>query len=183
MKKIFLLLLIGIATTAAFAQKKDKTTDDKGLTAGTVSGLKWRNIGPALTAGRIADMAVNPNNPNEFYLAIASGGVFKTTNHGTTFNPIFDGEGSYSIGCITIDPNQTSTVWVGSGENNNQRSVAYGDGVYKSEDGGKSWKNMGLKTSEHIGKIIVHPENSNIVYVAAICPLWNKGGERGLYKT
>ncbi len=183
MKKIFLLLLIGIATTAAFAQKKDKTTDDKGLTAGTVSGLKWRNIGPALTAGRIADMAVNPNNPNEFYLAIASGGVFKTTNHGTTFNPIFDGEGSYSIGCITIDPNQTSTVWVGSGENNNQRSVAYGDGVYKSEDGGKSWKNMGLKNSEHISKIIVDPRNSDVVYVAAYGPLWSAGGDRGIYKT
>ncbi|MGB1104432.1 MAG: WD40/YVTN/BNR-like repeat-containing protein, partial [Crocinitomicaceae bacterium] len=148
MKKIFLLMIIGMTTTVSFAQKKDKSAEEKGLNAGIVSGLKWRNIGPALTAGRIADMAVNPDNNNEFYLAIASGGVFKTSNHGTTFTPIFDGEGSYSIGCITIDPNQTSTVWVGTGENNNQRSVAYGDGVYKSTDAGQSWKNMGLKNSE-----------------------------------
>lgn len=176
-------MFIGMTTTVSFAQKKDKSAEEKGLNAGIVSGLKWRNIGPALTAGRIADMAVNPDNNNEFYLAIASGGVFKTSNHGTTFKPIFDGEGSYSIGCITIDPNQTSTVWVGTGENNNQRSVAYGDGVYKSTDAGQSWKNMGLKNSEHISKIIVDPRNSDVVYVAAYGPLWSAGGDRGVYKT
>lgn len=176
-------MIIGMTTTVSFAQKKDKSAEEKGLNAGIVSGLKWRNIGPALTAGRIADMAVNPDNNNEFYLAIASGGVFKTSNHGTTFTPIFDGEGSYSIGCITIDPNQTSTVWVGTGENNNQRSVAYGDGVYKSTDAGQSWKNMGLKNSEHISKVIVDPRNSDVVYVAAYGPLWSAGGDRGVYKT
>jgi photosystem II stability/assembly factor-like uncharacterized protein len=148
-----------------------------------LSGLKWRNVGPALTSGRISDFAVNPSNPFEYYVATSAGGVWKTVNAGVTYQPIFDGQGSYSIGCITIDPNNNNVIWVGSGENNNQRSVAYGDGVYKSIDGGKTWKNMGLKTSEHIGKVIVHPENSNIVYVAAIGPLWGKGGERGLYKT
>lgn len=109
--------------------------------------------------------------------------MWKTTNAGIEYNPIFDKEGSYSIGCITIDPNNSNIIWVGTGENNNQRSVAYGDGIYKSINGGKSWLHMGLKMSEHIGKIIVHPDNSDIVFVAAIGPLWSKGGDRGLYKT
>src|SRR5690606_20654710 len=103
-----------------------------------VSGLNFRCIGPAKTSGRIADIAVNPNNQNEYYVAVASGGVWKTVNHGVTYEPVFDSEGSYSIGCVTIDPVNTNTVWVGTGENNNQRSVGYGDGVYKSMDGGKS---------------------------------------------
>ncbi|NOQ72440.1 MAG: glycosyl hydrolase [Crocinitomix sp.] len=188
MKKLLIGITLMLITIPSIAQKnKDKNSDAEEkkelINSGLVSGLSWRNIGPALTAGRIADMAVNPNNPNEYYLAVASGGVWKTTNHGTTFDPIFDGQDSYSIGCVTIDPNQTATVWVGTGENNNQRSVAYGDGVYKSLDGGNSWKNMGLKTSEHISKIIVDPRNSNVVYVAAYGPLWSAGGERGVYKT
>ncbi|MFT5820876.1 MAG: photosystem II stability/assembly factor-like uncharacterized protein [Crocinitomix sp.] len=188
MKKLLIGITLLLMTIPSIAQKnkdKNKEVEDKKelINSGLVSGLSWRNIGPALTAGRIADMAVNPNNPNEFYLAVASGGVWKTTNHGTTFDPIFDGQSSYSIGCVTIDPNQTATVWVGTGENNNQRSVAYGDGVYKSMDGGNTWENMGLETSEHISKIIVDPRNSNVVYVAAYGPLWSAGGERGVYKT
>ena len=146
-------------------------------------GLQLRNIGPAMPSGRIVDIAVDPRDERTWYLAVASGGVWKTTNAGTTFTPVFDGEGSYSIGCVTIDPNNSLVVWVGSGENNSQRSVSYGDGVYKSVDGGKSWKNVGLKNSEHIGKIVVDPRNSNVVYVAAQGPLWNPGGDRGLYKT
>lgn len=146
-------------------------------------GLTFRCVGPALTSGRIIDIAVNPDNPHEYYAAAASGGVWKTINNGTTFTPIFDGEASYSIGCVTIDPSNHNTVWVGSGENNNQRSVAYGDGIYKSTDGGQSWTNMGLKTSEHIAKIIVHPDNSDYVVVAAMGPLWSAGGERGVYVT
>lgn len=149
----------------------------------TVKGLSFRLVGPALTSGRIADIAVDPVDHNTWYIAAASGGVWKTNNHGTTFNPIFDGYGSYSIGCVSIAPSNKNTIWVGTGENNNQRSVAYGDGVYKSLDGGKSFKNMGLKESQHIGKIIVHPDNENIVWVAAYGPLWSKGGERGVYKT
>jgi photosystem II stability/assembly factor-like uncharacterized protein len=116
-------------------------------------------------------------------VASASGGVWKTTNAGTTYEPIFDGEGSYSIGCVVLDPSNPNTVWVGTGENNNQRSVAYGDGVYRSTDGGKSWSNMGLKNSEHIAKIIVDPRNPDVVFVAAQGPLWKEGGERGVYKT
>ena len=182
-RSLFPILLFSICFFSAFAQKKDKNASDYWLQSKQISGLKFRNIGPALTSGRIADIAVNPNNFNEYYLAVASGGVWKTTNHGVTYTPIFDGQGSYSIGCITLDPNQPSTVWVGTGENNNQRSVGYGDGVYKSIDGGKSWKHMGLKESEHISKIIVDPRNSDVVYVAAYGPLWSDGGERGVYKT
>jgi len=145
--------------------------------------FKFREVGPALTSGRISDLAVNPNNFSEFYVGVASGGVWKTTNGGLSFDPIFDDQGSFSIGCVTLDPTNPNVVWVGTGENNNQRSVAYGDGVYKSIDGGASWKNMGLKKSEHIGMIKVDPRNPDVVYVAAYGPVWSSGGERGLYKT
>ncbi|MFN0033113.1 MAG: VPS10 domain-containing protein [Flavobacteriales bacterium] len=178
------LLCIG---TYSFSQKKKpaaaETPKAKELTADFFSALSFRSVGPAVTSGRIADFAVNPDNHSEYYIATASGGVWKTTNHGVTVKPIFDGQGSYSIGCVTIDPNAHTTVWVGTGENNNQRSVAYGDGVYKSMDGGASWKNMGLKNSEHIAEIIVHPANSNTIYVAAYGPVWKEGGERGVYKS
>ena len=177
MKKLILSLTL-LSSGLVFGQEIGNAWKEASL-----SGLSFRNIGPAITSGRIADIAVHPNNSSTYYLAMASGGVWKTENNGTTYSPIFDGQGSYSIGCITIDPNNPNTVWVGSGENNNQRSVAYGDGVYKSTDNGQSWTNMGLKTSEHIGMIRVHPKNSNIVYVAAYGPLWSAGGERGLYKT
>jgi photosystem II stability/assembly factor-like uncharacterized protein len=154
-----------------------------GWSADTWSGLELRTIGPALTSGRVADIAVDPTDHKRWFVAVASGGVWKTENAGSTWTPVFDGEGSYSIGCVTIDPRNPNVVWVGTGENNSQRSVGYGDGVYKSEDGGKSWKNVGLKASEHIGRILVHPKDSNVVYVAAQGPLWAPGGDRGLYKT
>jgi len=148
-----------------------------------LGALSFRSIGPAVTSGRIADFAVNPDDHSEFYVATASGGVWKTTNGGTNFDPVFENQGSYSIGTVTMDPNNHNVVWVGTGENNNQRSVSYGDGIYKTEDGGQSWKNLGLKNSEHIGMIAVDPRNSNVVYVAAYGPLWSSGGDRGLYKT
>ncbi|TJY37050.1 sialidase family protein [Pontimicrobium aquaticum] len=185
MKKTIFLFALVFATCfvqLATAQKK-KSINNQALDKINIDGLKWRNVGPALTSGRISDIAVNPNNISEYYVASASGGVWKTTNSGLTYNPIFDNEGSYSIGCVTMDPNNSNVIWVGTGENNNQRSVSYGDGIYKSIDGGQSWQHMGLKMSEHIGKIIVHPENSDIIFVAAIGPLWSKGGDRGLYKS
>lgn len=178
MKKFFTALAC-LLVILAFGQDENKSLLEKT----SFSGLKLRSVGPALTSGRIADLAVNPNNHNEYYVAVASGGVWKTSNHGITFSPIFDSQSSYSIGCVTIDPNNENVVWVGSGENNGQRSVAYGDGVYKSEDGGASWKNMGLKSSEHIGMITIDPNNSDIVYVAAVGPVWSSGGDRGIYKT
>ncbi|MGY8985810.1 MAG: WD40/YVTN/BNR-like repeat-containing protein, partial [Sphingomonadales bacterium] len=163
----------------AFSQDKTKEP-----TAGQVfAGLKFRNIGPALTSGRISDIAVSKSDVNTFFVATASGGLWKTKNNGISWDPVFDSEASFSLGVVEIDPNNSEVVWAGTGENNSQRSVAFGDGVYKSNDGGKSWKNMGLATSEHIGQIVIDPRNSDTVFVAAQGPLWNSGGERGVYKT
>ena len=153
-----------------------------GIPASALGGFRFRGIGPANYSGRIADLAVHPDGKT-WYIAVASGGVWKTENAGTTWSPIFDSQASYSTGVVVLDPNDPNVVWVGSGENNAQRSVSYGDGVYKSEDGGRTWKNMGLKESEHIGDIVVDPRDSRTVYVAAQGPLWSEGGERGLYKT
>ena len=180
---IFILLI----NNKTFSQKRATTDtvkqEKKDPWQSTFSGLKFRSIGPALVSGRIVDLAVNPKNTSEYYVASANGGVWKTTNAGVTYTPVFENEASFSIGCVAIDPTNTNVVWVGSGENNNQRVVGYGDGVYKSEDGGKTWKNVGLKNSEHIGKIAIDPNNTDIVYVAAYGPLWSSGGERGIYKT
>ena len=157
--------------------------DDSLLTSETFSGLKLRNIGPAQLSGRISDIVKDPTHPSTWYVAVASGNVWKTVNNGTTWTPIFEKYGSYSIGCITIDPKDPQIVWLGTGENNSQRSVGYGDGVYKSSDAGNSWTQVGLQASEHIGKILVDPRDSNTVYVAAQGPLWRAGGDRGLYRT
>jgi photosystem II stability/assembly factor-like uncharacterized protein len=153
------------------------------MSSGTFSGLKFRSIGPAMVSGRVATIAVDPRDRAHYFVGVASGGVWKTENNGTSWTPVFDGEGSYSIGAITIDQKDPNIVWVGTGENNAQRSVSYGDGVYRSDDGGRSWKNMGLKHSEHIGRIAIDPRDSNVVFVAAQGPLWSPGGDRGLYKT
>ncbi len=128
-------------------------------------------------------IAVHPTNHAIIYVGSASGGVWKTVNGGASWQPLFDRQGSYSIGWVTLDPTNPNVVWVGTGEGDSQRSVSYGDGVYKSEDGGKTWKNMGLKESEHISRIAINPKDPNIVYVAAQGPLWGPGGDRGLYKT
>ncbi|MCA1622659.1 MAG: glycosyl hydrolase [Acidobacteria bacterium] len=149
----------------------------------TFGGMRFRSIGPAVTSGRVNMFAVDPEDRAKYYVAVASGGVWKTINAGTTWTPVFDNEGSFSIGAIALDPKNSATVWVGTGEYNSQRSVGYGDGVYRSDDGGRSWKNVGLKKSEHIGRIAIDPRDSNVVYVAAQGPLWSAGGDRGLYKT
>ncbi len=181
-KYCFLLFIALLHFNWSAAQKPGAVKPDT-IKPEMLGGLAFRNIGPAVASGRIIDLAVNPQNKSEYYVAIAAGGVFKTTNAGNTYQPIFDNYGSYSIGCVTLDPNNPYTVWVGSGENNNQRSVGYGDGVYRSDDGGRSFTNMGLKNSEHIGMIKVDPRNSNVVYVAAYGPLWKEGGDRGVYKS
>jgi photosystem II stability/assembly factor-like uncharacterized protein len=181
--RIICCFLIATGTLSMLHAQQKATVSKTTFQPETLDGLKFRSIGPAVTSGRISDFAVNPGNPSEYYVATSSGGVWKTSNKGVTYAPIFDDQGSYSIGCVTLAPQNPATVWVGSGENNNQRSVSYGDGVYKSEDGGKTWKNMGLRNSEHIAEIIVHPENSDIVYVAAYGPVWREGGERGVYKS
>lgn len=172
------LLLMLCASFTVTAQKTSETTIDS-----TLSGLKFRSIGPAFMSGRIADIAIDHNNTNTWYVAVGSGGVWKTENSGTTWIPLTDKESFYSTGCITIDPNNSNFIWVGTGENVGGRHIGIGHGIYASKDGGKTWQNKGLKKSEHISKIIVNPKNSNEIWVAAQGPLWSSGGERGLYKT
>ncbi len=180
---IFLVLAM-ILTSPVWGAKTDTAKADEGpMSASTFAGLELRGIGPAISSGRIIDFAVDSGNPSRFFVATASGGVWKTNNYGATWTPVFDGEGSSSIGCVEIDPSNPDVIWVGTGENNSQRSVSFGDGVYKSLDGGQSWTNVGLKDSQHIGMIAIDPRDTDVVYVAAQGPLWNSGGDRGLYKT
>ncbi len=175
--KYFSILLLAVSASL-FAQKTEDAFSES-----TFKGLELRNIGPAFASGRIADVAIHPEDESVWYVAVGSGGVWKTVNSGVTWTPVFDKQASYSTGCVCIDPNNPHTVWVGTGENVGGRHVAYGDGIYRSLDDGKTWTNMGLKESEHISKIIVHPNNSNVVFVAVQGPLWKQGGERGLFKT
>ena len=172
-------------TTIVSAAPQEKATEksESKIDSGLLSSLKLRSIGPAFMSGRIADIAIDQNNPNIWYVAVGSGNVWKTTNAGTTFDPIFENYGSYSIGCVTIDANDSSTVWVGTGENVGGRHIGFGDGVYVSHDAGASFRNVGLKKSEHISKVLVHPNDSDVVFVASQGPLWSGGGERGLYKS
>jgi len=182
----YLVMIIALSISLqAQAKKKKEQKDEKEKTELEKAsiGLKWRSIGPAFASGRIADFAVNPDNPSEYYVAAASGHIWKTNNNGTTWSPIFENYGAYSIGCLKMDPNNTNVLWAGTGENNHQRALGYGNGVYKTEDGGASWKNMGLKNSRQIGMIAIDPNNSDIVYVAAEGSAWGPSDDRGLYKT
>src|SRR5215213_578756 len=186
-----------VSASAQGSQKPtDKAAPKNAFNAATYDSamlqeFAWRPIGPAVTSGRVVDLAVAEGPDSRvgsklgklLYAASASGGVWKSTNAGTTWEPIFDRQSTSSIGDIAIAPSNPEIIWVGTGESNNQRSSSWGDGVYKSENGGKTWDHMGLRASQHIGRIIVHPANSNIVFVAAQGPLWADGGERGLYKT
>ncbi len=195
MKTLRYLLLVALALTTIAAQQRRpggaQTGGGEGgpqgpqdpMSAGNFAALRLRLVGPAMISGRVSGIAVHPTDKSTYYVATASGGLWKTTNAGTVFTPIFDREGSYSIGVVVIDPKNPSTVWVGTGENNSQRSVAYGDGVYRSDDAGQTWRNVGLKTSAHIGRIAIDPRDSKTVYVAAQGLLWGPGGERGLFKT
>lgn len=162
-------------------QRKEKPASP--FTQEIFAGLAFRALGPAVASGRICDIAVDPQNPKRYFLAVCSGGVWRTDNAGVTFKPLFDKEEVYSVGCLTLDPNNPHTLWVGTGENNSQRSVSWGKGVYLSRDDGETWQRVGLEKSEHIGRIVVDPRNSNVVYVAAQGPLWASGGDRGLFKT
>ncbi|EED33687.1 BNR/Asp-box repeat domain protein [gamma proteobacterium NOR5-3] len=181
-------ILTAIGLSACFActgsvYAQNATEKDELLSEATFKGLTFRNIGPAVRSGRVADLAIHPENESLWYVAVGSGGVWKTRNAGTTFEPIFDNEGSYSIGALALDPQNANTVWVGTGEHGGGRHFGFGDGIYKSTDGGANWTNMGLKDSQHIGKIIVHPQHPDTLYVAAQGPLWSPGGDRGFYKS
>lgn len=166
--------IIAGSETTAFSQEK---------AANPLASLPLRAIGPAYPSGRISDFAFFPDGHHDYIVGTSSGGLWRTKDAGTTWAPIFDNEGTYAIGVVEISPSDKNTIWVGTGENNAQRSVAFGDGVYKSTDGGKSWKNVGLKKSGHISQIWIHPEDPQTVIVASQGPLWSKGGDRGLYKT
>ena len=178
----FLSLLL-VITGSVSADDTPEAEGNSKMTSGTFSGLRLRSIGPAMTSGRISDLAIDPVKPNTWYIAAGSGNLWKTENAGTTFKPIFENYNSYSIGCVTIDPNNRHTVWVGTGEAVGGRHVGFGDGVYRSRDGGGSFENVGLQQSEHIAKILIDPRDSNVVFVASQGPLWSPGGERGLYKS
>src|SRR6266478_2687808 len=145
--------------------------------------LEFRELGPAVMGGRIDDFAAVESNPSIVFVGVASGGVWKTVNNGTTWEPVFDKEGVSTIGDIAIAPSDPSIVWVGSGEPNNRQSSSWGDGIYKSTDGGKTWQNMGLRDSKHIGRVVIDPHNPSTVYVAALGHLWGPNRERGVYKT
>ncbi len=175
------LLVVADLATGVLAKAADDSKDR--MNVETFKGLALRSIGPAFLSGRIADVVIHPADENVWYVAVGSGGVWKTVNAGTTWTPVFDNEGSYSIGTLGIDPGNPHVIWVGTGEDGGGRHVGYGDGIYRTDDGGKSWQNMGLGDSEHIARIIVSTEDSNVIYVAAQGPLWKKGGDRGFFKS
>jgi photosystem II stability/assembly factor-like uncharacterized protein len=176
-----ILLATGMAGLFPLGAQSPSTIDPALL-----SGLRWRSIGPANTGGRIHDFAVArvPGAQDALYVATASGGVFKSTNQGTTWTPVFDRvDAMMSIGDIAVAPSSPNTIWVGTGEANNRQSSSWGDGVYKSTDGGRTWKSAGLSDTRHIGRIVVHPTNPDVVYVAAVGHLWGSNSERGVFKT
>lgn len=179
---LFILLTLIIPTSAVSAKTKAPAANSK-LNPGTFSGLAFRNVGPAFTSGRISDIVIHPRLRYVWYVAAGSGGVWKTQNAGTTWIPVFDDQSSYSIGCLAIDPVHPDIVWVGTGENVSGRHVGYGDGIYRSLNGGKTWQNMGLKETERINKILINPQDTAVMYVASAGPLWSAGGQRGVFKT
>ncbi|MBA2743030.1 MAG: hypothetical protein H0U43_01730 [Chthoniobacterales bacterium] len=153
------------------------------LTDVLFKNLKARVIGPAIMGGRVSDIAIDPRNPYVFYVGLGTGGLFKTGDNGATFDPVFDKESTLSIGAVAVAPSDSDVIWVGSGEANDRNSSAWGNGVYRSTDGGSTWQNVGLKDSRAIGRIVLHPKDPNVAYVAVSGHLWVDGGERGLYKT
>jgi len=182
LRGLIAILIAGLFSVHGFAQSEGEE-DSSPLASSTFEAFSLRNIGPAFMSGRIADIIIVPDDPATWYVAVGSGGVWKTENAGTTWTSLFDGQGSYSIGALAADPSEPNRIWVGTGENHGGRHNGFGDGIYKSDDGGASWEKKGLEASEHISKIIVHPDDPNTIWVASQGPLWSPGGERGVFKT
>src|SRR5581483_4043987 len=168
----YILLAVMLLSAALSGQSSDQ-----------LKGLEFRSIGPGLATGRIQDVQIDPKHPDVWYVASAFGGLWKTVNRGTTFTPVFDEGGAFTLCCVAIDPKDSNVVWLATGENTSQSSAHFGDGVYKSTDAGATWTRVGLATSEHIGRLLIDPRNSNVVWIAAQGPLFAAGGERGVYKT
>ena len=176
--------VLGFLSPTACAQPAEEEGEDDGvMSAATFTGLEFRSIGPAFMSGRLADIEILEDDPSTWIIGVGSGGVWRTENAGTTWTPIFDDTGMYSIGTVTVDPSNPHVIWVGTGENTGSRHVGYGDGVYRSRNGGQNWEHMGLEASEHISEILIHPEDPDTLWVASQAPLWTSGGERGLYKS
>jgi photosystem II stability/assembly factor-like uncharacterized protein len=180
-----LLLVVFVAHPAGEPQNPPAgfATAAPVLTSDLVGGLALRTVGPAATGGRIVDLAVLEARPSTFFAASATGGLWKTTNNGVTFEPLFDGERVHSIGAVAVFQPNPEIVWIGSGEASNRQSSSWGDGVYKSTDGGRTWDHMGLRDSKHIARVALHPTSPDIVFVAALGHLWGPNRERGLYKS
>src|SRR6266849_3993402 len=176
-------ILVCATSLGALAMSAQAAPGDQPNLTDKLKNLEFREIGPAIMGGRIDDFAVVESNPNIVYVGTASGGVWKTVNAGTTWEPVFDNESVSTIGDVTVAPSDPSIVWVGSGEANNRQSSSWGNGVYKSTDAGKTWKHVGLEASMHIGRIVISPADPNVVYVAAGGSLWGPSKERGVYKT
>jgi hypothetical protein len=184
MKRIpFVLALVVAAAAGSTAGLGARQGSAAAINSDTFKEIALRSLGPALTTGRVADIAVDPNNPDVYYVAAAAGGLWKSENRGDTWRPIFDNGGAFNMCCVVVDPKNSNVLWLGTGENSVPRSAMIGDGLYKSTDAGASWKQVGLAKSEHIGKIVLDPRDSNVVYVASQGPLWSSGGDRGVFKT
>ena len=175
------VLLTGtlVSPSGSFGQERDSGRE----LSSTLAKLEWRNIGPAFTSGRIADIVAVETDPDTIYVATATGGVWKSTNRGSTWKELFKDRGTASLGAIAVAPSNPNIVWLGSGEAQSWRSTSWGNGVYKSEDAGKTWELMGLEETQHTGKIVIHPEDPDIVYVAGMGALWGSNEERGLEVT
>lgn len=182
MRGIICAALMCALPQAACAQAEDDAESGP-VNAATFGGFEFRSIGPAFMSGRIGDIEIMQDDPSTWIVGVGSGGVWRTDNAGTTWTPIFDGQGVYSIGTVTVDPSNPHTIWVGTGENHGGRHVGYGNGIYRSRDGGGTWEHLGLENSEHISEILIHPEEPNTIWVASQGPLWSSRGERGLYKS
>lgn len=185
-------IVVGALTCCAFASALVSATPTLDLNRDSIpasrvesilTALQPRALGPTVFGGRVSNIAVVESDPRIFYVAAASGGLWKTVNGGMTFTPIFDRERTVALGIVRVHPANPDIIWVGTGEQNNRNSSSWGDGVYKSTDGGETWTNMGLRDSRHIGSILLHPTNPDIVYVGALGHLWGENDERGLYKS
>ena len=175
--------IVGSTPAAAQGPALPRDTAARPDAAALLSSVRFRSIGPASIGGRVDDIEVAPSDPNVIYIGYATGGVFKSDNNATSFAPVFETYGTASIGDIAIDPINANVVYVGTGEPNNRQSSSFGDGVYKTTDGGKTFVNVGLRETQTIARIVIDPRNSQTVYVAALGHLFGPNGERGIYKT